>query len=176
MNNDVNSSSKENREPFVHIVSYVDLQLLFTVDTSVIPESTELLQHIKSHAMSYNQTMSTGMNSRDEREESFFSAHYSVLAVSAVLGSVMLGVVSFWLREVCYDRFGIEFCSGTIATARRREIRRFQLRAMQLQRQMERDLLDSSVTQQKERKRKYGAFLQKFCKVREKNGAPIVNT
>ena len=84
-----------------------------------------------------------------------------------VLGSFVLLVVSFWLREVCYDRFGIEFCVGSISTARRREIRRFQLRALQLQRQMERDLQDSSVSKQQERKEVYGAFLQKFGKVKD---------
>lgn len=122
----------------------------------------------------YNQTnilpdMNSNSSSDDddnEREGSFFMSHYTALVITLVLGSFVLLVVSFWLREVCYDRFGIEVCVGSISTARRREIRRFQLRALQLQRQMERDLQESSVSKQQERKEVYGAFLQKFGKVR----------
>ena len=98
-------------------------------------------------------------------QPSFLAEHYTLLAASMIVASAILVVVSFWLREYCYDSFGIECCSGSISTARRREIRRNHLRALQLQRQMERDMQDSSVTIQKERKRVYGLFLQKFSKV-----------
>lgn len=74
-------------------------------------------------------------------------------------------VLSFWLREVCFDAFGIEFCSGSVPTARMRELRRNRLRALQLQRQIDRELQDASVGRQHERKRVYGAYLQQFSKV-----------
>ena len=125
--------------------------------------------------MSNNQTNAIfpnmGSSEDHEGEPSFWVTHYTVLAVATVLATLLLVVVSFWLREVCFDRFGIEVCSGSVSTARRREIRRFQLRALQLQREMERDLQDSSASKQQERKEIYGAFLQKFGKV----GLPCIS-
>ena len=112
-----------------------------------------------------NDDLTTNNNNNQEEHPNFLIAHYTLLVVTSILGSAVLVVVSFWLREWCYDTFGIEFCSGSVSTARMREIRRFQLRALQLQRQMERDLLESSADKQQERKEIYGAFLQKFCKV-----------
>ena len=101
----------------------------------------------------------------DDQQQSFLSENYTLLAVTTIILSAVLAIVSCWLREVCYDACGIEFCSGSMPTARRREIRRNQIRAMQLQRQMERDLQESSAAKQKERMKFYGEFLQKFSKV-----------
>lgn len=106
---------------------------------------------------------STGFGDGDH--EQFLISHYTVLIVTSLLGSAFLAVVSFWLREVCFDRYGIEFCSGSVSTARRREIRRHQLMAIQLQRQIDRDLHASSVAEQEEWKRVYGSFLRPFGKV-----------
>ena len=116
-----------------------------------------------------NETSSTTTTQEEDHGgsvPSFLLSHYTVLAVTSIVVIAVLVVLSFWLREFCYDRFGIEFCSGSISTARRREIRRFQLRALQLQRQMERDLLESSAEKQEERRERYGVLLQKFSKVR----------
>lgn len=107
------------------------------------------------------------MNNEDEDAgKSFLNTNYTVLAVTITGSSLIFAVVSCWLHEVCYNRCGIEICTGSIAAERRREIRRYQLRAIQLQRQMERDLLDSSAAKQEERRQVYGEFLQKFSKVR----------
>jgi len=116
-----------------------------------------------NHSLSNN----LGKNNTDEYDsQSFISENYSVLAVSMVVLTSILAFISCWLREACYDRCGVEVCSGSISTARRREIRRNQIRAIQLQRQMERDLQESSLAKQEERKRIYGEFLQKFSRVR----------
>uniref|UniRef100_A0A7S3LFV5 RING-type domain-containing protein n=1 Tax=Amphora coffeiformis TaxID=265554 RepID=A0A7S3LFV5_9STRA len=109
----------------------------------------------------------SGKDSADgDDQQSFLNENYKVLAVTMVMLSSILAVVSCWLREVCYDKCGIEFCSGSVSTARRREIRRNHIRAMHLQRQMERDLQESSLAKQEERKQICGEFLQKLSKVR----------
>jgi len=108
----------------------------------------------------------SGKDSADgDDQQSFLNENYKVLAVTMVMLSSVLAVVSCWLREVCYDKCGIEFCSGSVSTARRREIRRNHIRAMHLQRQMERDLQESSLAKQEERKQICGEFLQKLSKV-----------
>lgn len=115
--------------------------------------------------MASNYTTFNDTEDEDNPPSNFFQEHYTILVVVFVLGSIVVVVVSFWLREFCYDKFEIECCPGSISTARRREIRRNQLRAMQLQRQMRRDLQAASAGLQEERKRVYGMLLKTFSKV-----------
>ena len=101
--------------------------------------------------------------------QSFLGENYTLLAVSLLICSAVFAVVSFWLREVCFDACGMEVCAGSISTARMRELRRQRRAAQRLQREiMERHGQDSSysVPQQEERRKVYGEYLKNYSKVR----------
>jgi hypothetical protein len=116
--------------------------------------------------LSGNETGTAGVDGGEvQHTQSFLNEYYTLLCVTAILPSVLLLLVSFWLREVCYDRFGLEVCVGSVSMARRREMRRQQVVTRGLQRQMERGLQESSLTVREERKAIYRKFLQPFTKV-----------
>jgi hypothetical protein len=119
------------------------------------------MNHLRG--LSGNETGSDG--GEVQQHQSFLNEYYTLLCVTAILTSVLLIVVSFWLREFCYDRFGLEVCVGSVSMARRRERRRQQVVTRGLHRQMERGLQESSSAVQEERKAIYRKFLQPFTKV-----------